>query len=322
MVPNIGTIFVSTLDFSLRCKSASVCHTLKIRFQPGALFDPPISSTQFNSTYLLVAHGSPDPRPQATVEHLAHAVAQKLYHLQLGQSQESFLDRLQSYAAPIDAANQATATSFLESISQPLVASAYLECHPLALHEQIYEFGQRSLKQYYSRLQILPLFLLPGRHVMEDLPREVAIAQQMLGQTCQIELKPHIGTHPNLSRLLATYMATQPTECWILLAHGSRRAGGNAPIAQLAERLGALPAYWSIPNNLENCIAELKHLGYRRIAILPYFLFYGEITDTITRSIDQLSQQFPTLNLQWMPPLESILELSDLLVDLTSGVNR
>jgi sirohydrochlorin cobaltochelatase len=284
------------------------------------LFDPPIPPAQFNSAYLLVAHGSPDPRPQAVVAQLANSVAQKLYHLQLGQGRHGSLDCSQIYSDQV-AVTQSTVTS-LESISQPLVASAYLECHPLALHEQIYQFGQRSLDRTTVRLQILPLFLSPGRHVMEDLPQEVAIAQQMLGQACQIELKPYLGTHANLSRLLATYMATQPVEVWILLAHGSRRLGGNTPTEQLAERLGAMPAFWSIPNNLEDRITELKNLGYRRIAILPYFLFYGEIIDTISQSVNHLSQRFPTLNLQLMSPLESILELADLLVDLTLVVNR
>jgi len=53
----------------------------------------------------------------------------------------------------------------------------------------------------------VPLFLLPGVHVIEDIPTEVAIAQQALGQEVKIDLRPYLGTHPGLSCLLANQMA-------------------------------------------------------------------------------------------------------------------
>jgi len=57
-----------------------------------------------------------------------------------------------------------------------------------------------------NRLQVVPLFLLPGVHVMEDIPTEVAIAQQALDPELKIALQPHLGTHLGLSGLLATQM--------------------------------------------------------------------------------------------------------------------
>jgi len=43
--------------------------------------------------------------------------------------------------------------------------------------------------------------------VIEDIPTEVAIAQQALGQEVKIDLRPYLGTHPGLSCLLANQMA-------------------------------------------------------------------------------------------------------------------
>jgi sirohydrochlorin cobaltochelatase len=290
------------------------------------VLEPPFTAFDSNSAYLLVAHGSPDPRPQVAMDGLVDAVAQKIQHLRFAQT-----DRASSSAWQFDSFPETHATSTLapttlsndaDLLPQPLVAAAYLECHPQPLHQQIREFAQQARCNGFSHIQILPLFLLPGRHVMEDIPTEVALAQQVLGEDLQVTVQPYLGVHPNLGRLLATYMAAQPVESWILLAHGSRREGGNAPIAQLADRLGAIPAYWSVSPSLETVISELATAGSRRIAILPYFLFKGGITDAIAHLVQQLAQQFPTVNLQLMPPLEDIVELSDLVIDLTLDVAR
>lgn len=208
---------------------------------------------------------------------------------------------------------------------QPLVGTAYLECHPLPLHKQIEQFSD-TLKSSLAtanagiakprKLVLLPLFLLPGVHVMEDIPQEIALAEQALGDAIELDLRPAIGSHSGLYRLVAECMATQPVEAWILLAHGSRRPNANQPVEDLAERVGALTAYWSVTPNLESRLQELAQLGIRHIGILPYFLFAGGITDAIAQTVETLSQQLPALKLHLAPPLAASSELTDLLVDL------
>ena len=244
--------------------------------------------------YLLVIHGSRDPRPAIAVAELAQLFAARVRHPALSSLTEFGTD----------------------STASPPVGTASLECHPLPLHQQIVEFcqshpGTRSLI-------ILPLFLLPGVHVMEDLPQEIALAQQTLAAV-EIQVRPHLGAQPKLRRLLNERMSNQPIAAWILLSHGSRRPGANQPIVDLADHLGAVPAYWSVPPNLDMQIQTLSQQGLKKIGILPYFLFPGGITEAIAQSVDAIAAQNPDLSLHLTPPLQAGSELADLLIDLAQN---
>jgi sirohydrochlorin ferrochelatase len=58
--------------------------------------------------------------------------------------------------------------------------------------------------------------------------------------------------------------------------------------------------------------------GKEEIAILPYFLFAGGITDAIAQTVERLSQQFPSAKLQMAEPIGASAELADLIWDLRS----
>ncbi|MEH1796935.1 sirohydrochlorin chelatase [Nostoc sp.] len=245
-----------------------------------------------SSAYLLVSHGSRDPRPEVAMQQLARLVCDKL-------------------PKNYNALN-----------SEHLVGIATLEMNPQPLHEQIQQFakgafGNRKPSQNENRLKIVPLFLLPGVHVMTDIPAEVALAQQATGQDIMIELQPYLGSHANLEKLLVKQIATIKAEAWILLAHGSRRPGSKETVEAMAASLSAVAAYWAGPPSLESRVTELVTDGYKEIAILPYFLFAGGITDAIAASIEELKLQFPAVNFQLAQPLGTSAELAELIWDLT-----
>ena len=250
------------------------------------------------SAYLLVSHGSRDPRPQVAMEQLAKLIE---------SDTEKFV-----------ASGDCRATGWRQTGGdmrhKGLVGTAYLELSPEPLHEQIEEFGDRALVFGCNRIQVLPLFLLPGMHVMEDIPAEVAKARQALGEL-KIDLRPHLGTHPSLSRLLATQMADK-ADAWILLAHGSRRPGSKQPVEAIARQLGSQAAYWAVAPGLSSRVKELVAAGHRHIGILPYFLFAGGITDAIAESVEQLKEQFPGVLLELAEPIGASAQLADLIVDL------
>ncbi|MEH2126537.1 sirohydrochlorin chelatase [Nostoc sp.] len=238
-----------------------------------------------SSAYLLLSHGSRDRRPEIAMQQLARLVCQKLS-------------------------------------SEHLVGIAALEMSPQPLHEQIQQFAKSAFgdciqSQNENRLKIVPLFLLPGVHVMTDIPAEVALAQQAAGQDTIIELQPYLGSHPNLEKLLAKQIAAIKAEAWILLAHGSSRPGSQVSVEAMAASLGAVTAYWAGPPSLESRVKELVTAGYREIAILPYFLFAGGITDAIATSIEELKLQFSAVNFQLAEPLGASAELAELIWDLT-----
>jgi sirohydrochlorin ferrochelatase len=204
----------------------------------------------------------------------------------------------------------------------PLVDTAYLELGPLTFAEQITQFGERQKLMFTDVdrhcIKILPLFLLSGKHVAEDIPHQVALSQQTLGKAVAVQVCPHLGSHLRLRRVLTEQLSSFAVEAWILLAHGSRRWGANVPIAALAQHLGAIAAYWSTPPSLEDCLQELVQAGFQRIAVLPYFLFEGTITDAIAHRVNALRQEFPAIHLHLAKPLEASAELTDLLIDLAT----
>lgn len=236
------------------------------------------------SAYLLLSHGSRDPRPEIAMQQLAGLIREKLHSI---NQQENLLE------------------------------IAYLELSPEPLHAQIAKFAESAFAAGCNRLKVIPLFLLPGVHVMKDIPDEIALAQEALGQEMLIDLQPYIGSHPNLEGLLSKQISNKNTAAWILLAHGSRRPGSQQSVDAMAENLGVVAAYWSITGSLESRIKELIAIGKREIAILLYFLFPGGITDAIAQSIETLKLQFPLVNFHLAPPLgANAEELAELIWDL------
>lgn len=257
------------------------------------------------SAYLLVSHGSRDPRPQASLEQLAQLLGEQaklagVMHVQ------------QSHSVNKLATVSVMESRDLVSLEKPLVGTACLELAILPLHRQIQEFGDKAIALGHKQLKVLPLFLLPGVHVMEDIPAEVALAQEIFGTSLKIELQPHLGTHPQLSALLANQQKQLPADAWILLSHGSSRAGAKQPIEAIAKQLGAIAAYWGVPPHLESQVQVLVSAGYQQIGILPYFLFSGGITNAIARAVTQLSSQFPAVSFHLAEPIGVSAELANL----------
>jgi len=233
-----------------------------------------------SSAYLLVSHGSRDPRPELAMKQLAGLVSENLPK------------------------------------NENLVGTATLELNSQLLREQIQEFARMAQACGYNCLEIIPLFLVPGVHVMRDIPTEVALAQQAMGEDIIIDLRPYLGTNSGLAKLLRVTMANIKAEGWILLAHGSRRPSSQEPVEVLAESLGAVAAYWSISPGLESRVRELIAAGCGEIAILPYVLFAGGITDAIAHSLLTLKLEFPAVNFQLLEPLGASTELANLIWEL------
>jgi sirohydrochlorin ferrochelatase len=117
--------------------------------------------------------------------------------------------------------------------------------------------------------------------------------------------------------MLASQGATVDADAKILLSHGTRRPGGNESVEAVAEHLGAVAAYWSVSPTLEEQFLDLASAGHKQIAILPYFLFSGGITDALAQSVSTLQERFPKLKLSLCDPIGVSSQLADLIVDLT-----
>ena len=238
------------------------------------------------AAYLLVSHGSRDPRPQIAARQLADFLRQEL-----------------------------EARSSVLTANLPLVGTATLECTPVPLHQQIQQFASQVIAARIKRLQILPLFLSPGVHLREDIPREVALAQQVIGSSVSLELQPLMGSNQGLLALLSQKFAQLPAPERILLAHGSRYLEANEAIARLADQLGAAAAYWAVSPSLAEQVANFASKNRQNIAIVPYFLFSGGTVRAIADQVRELQTAFPSLQLHLGEPLGATPELARLIVE-------
>ncbi|MBD2129434.1 sirohydrochlorin chelatase [Microcoleus sp. FACHB-1] len=296
-----------------------------------------------SSAYLLISHGSRDPRPHQAMERLAEQVRSQLETRRWRQGEPGGIQYMHFLNSPLsqplvpnqellpinrDGSFQAnrvlqraeakpvTPTVVSRKCQYPLVGTATLELADTPLHEQIRQFARTAVAGACNQIQLLPLFLLPGVHVREDIPAEVALAQRDLGEAVVLNMRPHVGDHPGLGRLLVSQWSGVDTDAKILLSHGSRRVGGNQPVEAVAQELGAVAAYWSVQPTLEEQIKVLVARGHKRIGILPYFLFPGGITDAIAQKLDILQTEFPTLKLTLGEPIGTTDILANLIVDL------
>ena len=163
-----------------------------------------------------MSHGSRDPRAQIAVDRLAQQLS-----LSVGLS---------------------------STTSPTRIATAQLELADKPLHRQIIDFADNcsawgidspsvrdaaGTERRCQRVVILPLFLSPGVHVMEDIPAEVQLAEQILNTRQQPEigrlkliLTPFVSTYPDFANLFGESRSHLP-HATIILAHGSRRKGGK-----------------------------------------------------------------------------------------------
>ncbi|PSR14179.1 cobalamin biosynthesis protein CbiX [filamentous cyanobacterium CCP3] len=300
-------------------------------------------SASASTAYLLVSHGSRDPRPGQAMERLAHFVrSQEAGLWETGSRSKDRSDSRRSASARLALGEaslllHSTATdglkpgqdaSFLgtsglyrarvsvpDAVQGPLVGTACLETEALPLHRQIVEFSRRACAAGVERVRLVPLFLLAGMHVMDDIPAEVEQARQMLPDLT-LEICPHLGSHPGLKGLLRHKLQTTAIKTPIVLAHGSRRSGGNDVIYTLAQALGGTAAFWTVAPSLESQVIHHMQSGVQRVAILPYFLFTGTTTDAITHLTEELAERFPKMGFHLLPPLGPSPELARLVIDL------
>lgn len=308
------------------------------------------------TAYLLISHGSRDPRPQVAMNRLAQFVRECLQHqtlekqylsaaakslalnslqatrLSTDRSQPAFRqlpDKLSSRShrsgasariadpsAWLKVARRPTRSPLL-SLS-PIVGTACLELGNRPLEDQICDFGCRAKAAGASLVKLVPVFLMQGVHVMDDLPQAANHALQRLKSVIDIELCPHVGSHLGLHQILAERLAAVTSGASLLVAHGSRRSGGNKPIEAIARQIHATAAYWSVSPDVETQTIDLMQQGHQRIAILPYFLFTGGITDAITQRTEELAERFPKVAFRLLPPIGASRDLAKVVVDLAT----
>ena len=184
------------------------------------------------------------------------------------------------------------------------ISGGCLEGQELNLSQQLVQFATEVIPDGVSEIVILPLFLLEGVHVSEDIPEQVAIAESKLTDKLAekfpdrspdrsiFRLMAHLGTDNQIPSLLLQHFEKYSDESSlekqgrILMAHGSRRFGANQVVEDLATQSQAIAAYWGVEPKIETQIDNLLAQGFHKINVLPYFLTEGGITEAIANKLE------------------------------------
>ena len=293
-----------------------------------------------STAYLLISHGSRDPRHQVAINRLAQLIREQLNPALVSPWSSQPLgplmseDRTLGSAAVLgfqDRSNKVGMGSVMTAVPMMtntavapatrlpqdrfIVGAAVLEFGFLPLHKQICEFGRRLSSAGIERLHLIPLFLLRGKHVMQDIPNEVEQARKELSGMIELELGEHIGGSQSMLDLITNRFLHSPKAGRLLIAHGSRRARGNRVVDNLAKSLGTAVAYWTNESEIENQTIQLMQQGCSTLTIFPYFLFAGGITDAVAHLTEELAERFPRTSFRLLPPLGATYDVANLVVD-------
>lgn len=200
------------------------------------------------------------------------------------------------------------AAGLRQRLAQHPVAHGYLEfAHP------VIRAGLDTLRaRGVERVVAVPAMLFAAGHVKNDIPavlnryaaetglridygRELGVDARLLqaaGDRIRAVLPPPNGDDPS-----ASYHDT----LLVVVGRGSSDPDANANVAKvtrlLVEGLGfgwGETCYSGVTFPLvEPCLRRVVRLGYRRLVVLPYFLFSGVLVSRIARAVERVAADHP-----------------------------
>ncbi len=171
------------------------------------------------------------------------------------------------------------------------VAGGFLELAPPPIQDAV----NRLVEAGHRSIDVVPLVLVAAGHSKGDIP--AALEREKLrhpGLTFRYG-RP-LGAHPDLLAVAEQRLAALvPRELWsetavVLVGRGATDPDANSEVAKAARLLqegrglGTVETAFislaepSVPAGLERAL----RLGYRRIVVLPWFLFAGVLPDRIS----------------------------------------
>ena len=256
--------------------------------------------------YLLVFHGSRDSRTLAAAAQLKQLLLTK-YRFKNILTQQNYLE--------VNLLDYEDKVKDTVSLLKPLVDIAALELASKSLSESLLDFARQASSRGIKQINVIPLFLAPGIHVKQDIPDQIDLALQQVDRSITIELSDYLGNYSGIVSLLSDKFSQLSGEARILVAHGSRLSGVSIYYQNLAIKLDANLAYWSVEPKIASVVEAQIDSGKKKIAILPYFLFPGRITSAIASEVAQLQAQYPQVELNLGEPLGATEALARLIAE-------
>ncbi len=176
----------------------------------------------------------------------------------------------------------------------------------------------RSLVQggHVEKILVVPLMLLPGKHVKRDIPQLIEDCLQRYGkQPGDIRIAPPLGVRLRLA-MLARWRSDAAMEragltglkrtdiAYIMVSTGSREQEYMNEmktvftIAALADFGQKKLCFFSGEPKVEDALEEAAASGLSAAVVQPYLLFEGEMTNRLRQLLDAYRQRCP--HIQWI----------------------
>jgi sirohydrochlorin cobaltochelatase len=182
------------------------------------------------------------------------------------------------------------------------VRGGFLELAPPPIQDAV----ARLVRTGAGEIDVVPLVLVAAGHSKGDIP--AALAREKLRHPgLSFRYGRPLGAHPDLLAVAEQRLeAVVPREEWadtavVLVGRGATDPDANAEIAKTARllqegrALGTVETCFislaqpSVPAGLDRAL----RLGFRRVAVLPWFLFAGVLPDRIVGQSREWAQRHP-----------------------------
>jgi len=202
---------------------------------------------------------------------------------------------------------------FKRETGRSLVFPAYLELASPPILEAIHQAVLSGAKRIFA----LPLFLFPGRHVLEDLPR---ILSEAKGQFRGIEIfyGSPLDQHHAVLKLATERICESPPlptpadrTGLLVVGRGTLEPKAMDATAQMAKRLASDFPYPDVrhcfaevsPPDLPDTLDGLLAAGALGVIVFPALLFTGIIIQRIERQVELLRKKHPAIPIALAPYL-------------------
>ena len=185
------------------------------------------------------------------------------------------------------------------------VEGGFLELAPPPIQDAV----ARLVEQGHRTVDVVPLVLVAAGHSKGDIPAALA-REQLRHPGLAFRYARPLGPHPLLlDDLEERLLAVVPREQWadtavVLVGRGATDPDANSEVAKTARLLlegrglGTVETAFislarpSVPEGLDRA----RLLGFRRVVVLPYFLFAGVLPDRITAQTTAWAREHPDVD--------------------------
>lgn len=186
-----------------------------------------------------------------------------------------------------------------------VVECGFLEFARPVIHEGVARCVERGART----VAVLPGMLMAAGHAKNDIPSEIHEARRRY-PAVEFHYGRHLHLHPNVIdlcrlRIEETERAAGPVDrtdtLLLVVGRGSSDPDANGDISKLSRMLWEGMGFgWGavcyvgvtaplLPEALERC----QRMGYRRLLVLPFFLFTGVLEKRIRRQTAEFARQHP-----------------------------